>query len=110
MYVRVIKNLSTGHRRGDIVPGGTFKKLKLLIEHGAVRPCQPAPLSELVGWTVRAKKLEPFGITDVVAFLEADHAILREAFNHKTDRAIERYKAELGATMRPTGPGEVRRR
>lgn len=110
MYVRVVKNrLSTGHVRGDIVPGSTFKQLDLLIKHGAVAPCKPAPLSELQGWTVRAEQLARLGITDVVAFLEADNATLREAFNHKTDRAVNRYKAELGATMRPRGEDISRR-
>ena len=110
MYVRVVKKrLSTGHVRGDIVPGSTFKQLGLLIEHGAVAPCKPAPLSELRGWTVRAQQLAKIGIVDVVALLEADNETLREAFNHKTDRAINRYKAELGATMRPRGPDASRR-
>ena len=110
MYVRVLKRrLSTGHMRGDVVPGERFKELDLLIQNGAVSPCKPAPLSELQGWTTRAEKLAKVGITDVVAFLEADNETLREVFNHKTDRAVNRYKAELGATLRPMG-GDISRR
>ena len=79
MYVRVLKKrLSTGHQRGDIVPGDTFKQLAALIRHHAIAEVHPPPLSELMGWTTRAELLAEHGIGDVVQFLEIGRASCRE--------------------------------
>jgi len=111
MFVRVTKRrLSTGHVRGDVVPGSTFKHLDALIRTGAVAEVMPPPLSELVGWTTRAELLAQHDIIDVAQFLEADNAVLRGIFGYKTDRAIERFKAEVRTSLLPERPEQPTRR
>lgn len=111
MYVRVIKRkLSTGHVRGDIMPAGTFKAVALLLKHGAVSEVCPPPLSELGGWETRAELLAEHGIVDVVQFLEADNATLKEIFGYKTARVINRMKAEVRMALLPSDTASAKRR
>lgn len=106
MYVRVIKKrLSTGHQRGDIVPGSMFKALSALLREGAVVPYRSAPLSELIGWKRRSEILADAGILTVVNFLEASNETVREAFGYKTDRAVKRMRHELETMVWPGGAG-----
>ena len=102
MFVRVIKRrLSTGHVRGDVVPGSTFKELDLLLLHRAVAEVKPPPLTELTGWMTRAELLAECGIIDAAQFIEADNDRLMEILNIKRDSTIERYKAEVRSTLLP---------
>jgi len=111
MYVRILKKrLSTGHQRGEIVPGETFKQLNALIRHHAVAEVHPPPLSEIVGWTTRAELLADHGIVDVVQFLEAENETLRDIFNYKSDRVINRMKAEVRQALLPSGATLAMRR
>ena len=102
MFVRVIKRkLSTGHVRGDIVPGSTFAQLAALIRAGAVAEVKPPPLSELMGWTTRSVMLAEHGIVDVAQFIEADNEQLRQIMGIKRPSTIERYKAEVYSELLP---------
>lgn len=104
MLYRVLRKLSTGHEKGDLVDGSRFKQLEVLVGAGALSAVKPPPLSELPGWTTRAEQLEPYNIITVNDFLEADDELLREALNYKTLRNINRWRGELKEWLVVDGP------
>jgi hypothetical protein len=113
MLYRVLKRLTTGHEPGDWERGDRFKPkvLEALVENGALSPVQGPPLATLDGWKTRADKLLRVGIVDAVDFLTADDTAIMLAFNHKTNRAVKKYKDELMALLEmKMEPQRTRRR
>ena len=100
---RVLKDLSTGQVREDIVEGNCFKQriLEALIKNNANAPIRSPPLSEIPAWNARAEILEKCGIVTVNDFLCADDEILKQAFNYKTTRTINKWKKELRQWILP---------
>lgn len=92
---RVLKPLSTGHGPGELVDGARFKQLDTLVEVNALAPVSYPPLSVLPGWETRAEKLAEAGIVTIQDFLDAGDQTLKEIFNHKTTRAIGKWRGEL---------------
>jgi hypothetical protein len=92
---RVLRPLSTGHEVGDLVEGEQFKKLDALIRVNALSEVASPPLTELPGWTTRADTLLAYGIITVSDFLGADDETLKEAFNYKTTRTINKWREEI---------------
>jgi len=103
MLYRVLRRLSTGHERGDIVPEQRFKPnvLEALVNVNALSPISTPPLSELQGWAGRAELLAEVGIFDALQFVEADDKVLREVFGYKTDRRIKQMKDEVWEALQP---------
>jgi hypothetical protein len=101
---RVLKTLSTGHVPGDLVDGDQFKYLDVLVEKKALSKVASPPLSELPGWTTRAKTLEPLDIVTIADFLDADDEVLKGVFNYKTTRSIKRWRDELRKWLVVDGP------
>jgi len=92
---RVLRPLSTGHEVGQLVDGDRFKYIDALLENRALSPVSTPPLSELPAWETRAEKLAEVGIVTIQDFLDADDDVLKEAFNYKTMRTINKWKQEL---------------
>ena len=59
MLYRVLRDMTTGHRAGDVVDGGRFKHLTALLQHGALAPVHAPPLAMLPGWGERWQALPP---------------------------------------------------
>jgi len=111
MIYRVLRPLSTGHELGDWVRSDRFKAgiIEALIKANAISPVRGPPLATLDGWKVRAEKLLEIGIVDAVDFLTADDASIMQAFNHKTNRAVKKYRNELMALLEmKMEPGQTR--
>ena len=105
---RVLRDLSSGERKGDIVDGGLFKHLDALLKANALSPVSYPPLSELPGWTTRAEVVSSLGIITIEDFINAEDEALRKAFNHKTQRTIAKWRDELRAWLVPVS--ETKRR
>lgn len=97
MLYRVLRDLSTGHKFGDAVRGDRFKPdvLRALLKANALCPISGPPLRHLTGWARRAELLEPVGIVTALEFLDADDDVIRQAWGHKTARAVEKARGEL---------------
>ena len=94
MLYRVLRDLSTGHVFGDVVRGDRFKPkvLEILLAANALCPVTGPPLRLLRGWTRRAELLAPLGIETATEFMDADVDVIREAWGHKTTRAVKKAK------------------
>ena len=66
-----------------------------LADCGAVSMVSPPPLAILPGWKIRAEKLTPHGINDVVEFLEADNAKLQDILDVRKEMTIGTWKYDL---------------
>ena len=100
---RVRKRLSTGQQRGDVVQGGDFRQgvVPALLRVGALAYIDGPPLTELPGWELRGETLAAHGIETVVEFLEADEERVRQWFNYRSCRAVERWKDEVRRWLMP---------
>ena len=98
MY-RVLAALGVG--KAGILHPGTFTSLawlnpsqqSRLVELGKVSVVQPPPLAILPGWSRRAQRFEPLGITNVVQFLEANSGDLAIELKYK-EATIEKWKRD----------------
>jgi len=98
MLYRILRNLSTGPRRGDIVDERHFKNaeiIDILIGVNAIAPVSGPPLTELPGWERRAQILAEHGIENTMTFIETDNAALMGIFNYKREATIEKMKEEV---------------
>jgi hypothetical protein len=98
---RVLKDLSTGHKRGDVVEGSQFKMLDLLVAKNALAPISTPPLAELPGWTKRLEKMQELGIVTVQDLLDADSEAVARVFGYKSTAGIERWKKEATEWLKP---------
>lgn len=80
---RVLQNLDTGHKVGDIVDGDAFVRLDRLVEVKALSRALLPPLTELPGWAERSEKLTAVGVKTVTDLLNMDPQKGTELFNHK---------------------------
>lgn len=97
---RVLKNLSTGHRKGDLVDGDQFKALDILVKVRALAEAKSPPLSELPGWATRAEKLNTIGIVTIQDFLDADMEKVAKLFNHKRTSTSKKWQKEVEQYLR----------
>jgi len=105
---RVLKNLSTGDKKGEIVDGDLFKSLDILVARKALTPVSTPPLSELPGqaWVKRAEKLATIGVITVQDFIDADDKILAKQLKYKSTAVIKKLKT---AALEWLKPPEVKR-
>ncbi len=89
MLYRLIRPVAFGEEiipAGAILPERRFSRrgLEVLTRRGTIAPVAAPPLGGLPGWTHRAKRLEPLGLTDAAQVIEA---------------SPERIAAELGVSL-----------
>ena len=96
MLYRVRKLLSTGHQPGDVVQGTDFREgvAEILVEKEMLVEVSTPPLSQLPGWRTRAKALARAGIITVQDLLDTEEEAIRKAVEHKTTRAVKKWKQE----------------
>ncbi len=68
-----------------------------------MREIESPPLSELRGWTARARRLSPHGVETLDDMLEADAGELAEALNLKP-ATVEKWQDSLKAWANEPGP------
>lgn len=95
MY-RVLRPLSTGQKRGDLIFAGDLKEkvIEPLKKVRAITEFQPPPLSVLPGWKERAKILGKYNIQMADEFIEARNTLLRFILRESPE-IIEQWKEEV---------------
>lgn len=78
MLYRVLRDLETGHRAGDVVDGRRFKHTEALLQHGVLAPVNAPPLAILPGWAEQWQYL-PSELQTVEAMIAAPAALLAAA-------------------------------
>lgn len=91
---RVLQNLDTGHKVGDIVDGDAFVRLDRLVKVGGLSKALVPPLTELPGWTARSKKLATIGVKTVTGLLNMDPQVGTKLFRHKKASTFIRWVEE----------------
>jgi len=104
MQYRVLKHLSTGPRKGDVIDESELAKYAIepLIRVNAISPVAYPPLDALPGWIRRSELCGELGITDIGEFLEADTEYLAEQLNFQP-RTIKKWKKEAASAVNVTG-------
>ena len=112
-YYRALKDLSTGHKRYDLVPETALKPeaIPILVQTRAIGPLLGPPLSDIPGWQLRARRLAPHGIIYAHDVLEGDHAQIA-AIMRVRESTVARWEAELLQWFQPgpPPPANARRR
>ncbi len=100
MY-RVLRNLSTGHKVGDLVLRGELKEevIEPLKRVRAISDVNAPPINSLPGWKEKAKTLEKYGITGADEFYEAGDNVLRFIFRESPE-TIKVWKEEVLSFLR----------
>lgn len=104
MQYRVLKHLSTGPRKGDVIDESELAAYAIepLIRANAISPVSYPPLDVLPGWVRRSELCGELGITDIGEFLEADTEYLAEQLNFHAE-TVERWKKEAESAVNVTG-------
>lgn len=95
MY-RVLKNLSTGHKAGEIIFQDELKEevIEPLKRARAISEAQAPPLKSLPGWKERAEILERYNIFRADDFYETGDTLLRYVFKEPLE-VIKNWKEEV---------------
>lgn len=101
---RVLKNLTTGHKRGEIIEASELASSSIapLVKKRAIAEIGYPPLSALPGWTLRAERMAQLGIADVGAFLDADKTELAAALGIQP-RTMSKWCAEAAEAVNVPG-------
>lgn len=91
---RVLKHLDTGHVPGDVLDGRIFKALGKLVAAGALVKAKTPPLTELPGWSTRARKLWGISIVTIEDLLGMDPQRGTELFRHKRASTFIKWMEE----------------
>lgn len=100
MY-RVLRNLSTGHKVGDLVFRGELKDevIEPLKRVRAISKVKAPPIKSLPSWKKRAKVLEQYGIFGADEFYETGDVVLRYIFRESPE-TIKNWKEEVISFMK----------
>ena len=93
MY-RVLRDLDTGAKVGDIITGNGIN-VEVLLKVRAISLVQAPPLEILPEVSEKAGKLKEYGIEDIADFVEADNDILEAAFEDTDEMRLEELKEEI---------------
>jgi len=95
MKYRVLRDLSDGYRRGEVIDATELKDYAIepLLRVRAIAPVAWPPLAILPGWGWKASRLSKAGVISVGELLDADSAALGEAIGVKAE-TVDRWREE----------------